>query len=210
MKELFVLKDTEQLLHAFQSCRYFCLLEIVIFRNDGCLNHRILLDFLRLVHHFIGVDVEGRADEVEGLVPREERGEEDLAMDGGDRYGVVKHYCVVSLLDLLDVLPGDLHEGLPEEDVGWVELGVEAKSLVGDVESARQDDLVAQPAGKGLVEPFVRQEDYLCPQELLPLPVLFLSLVDLFSLLRRGIYCLFGHALIAILPLRQLAVRFRH
>lgn len=46
-------------------------------------------------------------------------------MNGSDGYRVVEHYSIVPLFDLLDVLPWDLHEGLTEEDVGWVELGVE-------------------------------------------------------------------------------------
>lgn len=55
-----------------------------------------------------------------------EASEEHLSIEGGYGDGVVEDDGILALLDLQDILSRDLDEGLAEEDVAWIEFGVEA------------------------------------------------------------------------------------
>ena len=104
------------------------------------------------------VDLEGPFEQLVDLIAREEGGEEEFPVDGGDGDGVVDEDGAASLLHLQDVLPWDLDEGLPEEQVLGVEVGVEVDVVAGDEDQTREDQSVSQGAGAALDVLFIGQE----------------------------------------------------
>lgn len=114
-------------------------------------------------------DLQGQTDSIECLISLKEASEEHLSIEGGYGDGVVEDDGILALLDLQDILSRDLDEGLAEEDVAWIEFGVEAQSLVSYEETTCKDDLVTEAACVALYVLLSLLEGYFGHQKLLVL-----------------------------------------
>lgn len=130
-----IVEILKMLIDILSSLRNTVLLEVVIFLSllHQCLNIVILI--VGLKHEIIVVaDFKHFRNSIKCFVPRNETSEEYLSIDCGDGYGVIEDYTVLSFFYFDDVLFWDLDEGIAEEDVAGVELGVEAQSMGCDVQ----------------------------------------------------------------------------
>lgn len=106
----------------------------------------LFLPFLLLKEDILSIDLKGILEYLKNPIPGDQRNEEKFSIDRGDRYGVIDEQTADFLLDLLDIIFGHLNEGLPEEEVVPVELGVEEESVGGYEHPAGEDYLVGEGA----------------------------------------------------------------
>lgn len=96
----------------------------------------LLRAVLLLEEDVLGIDLEGVLEYLEYLIAGDEGDEEEFSVDGGDGDGVVDEETADLLLYLFDIALGHLDEGLPEEEVVPVELGVEEEPVGCDEHAA--------------------------------------------------------------------------
>ena len=113
LEDLFVREIAQHFSNIFLSFRYALCFQIIFLRH--LLNSLNFLYLFRLEHALTDVKFQSLADEIVGLVSGKEGGEEDLAIDSGDGYRIIKNYCVESFLYLFNVIFWYLEECFFEE-----------------------------------------------------------------------------------------------
>lgn len=100
------------------------------------------------------------------------------SMCGSDHNGSVKKDCIRLFLDVFYIVLRNLQEGLTEEDVARVEVGVETYSVGGDEQLASEDYLICKATCETVNDLFIVVQMTFLVEEI-PLWQLFIFLRDL-------------------------------
>lgn len=116
-------EDAQHFLHLHLSL-WYKVIKHVVFKGHlfDLFYSLLLLDQFRLKHQFIRVELQGLTHQIESLIPRKERCQENLSVHCGYRNRVVKNDSVEPFLNLLDIFFGDLQKSISKEYV----IGIEA------------------------------------------------------------------------------------